>query len=338
MKTRLPSLDGLRGVAALAVVGSHFENLSGYSLHLQHAGVAVDFFFMLSGFVIGQAYEPRLKAGLGWGSYMLIRLKRLYPAILGGLALGVVALLVAGDAFQPIMLVEFLLLPVLIGPALHGGELFPLDGPQWSLFEELLVNALHAAALPWLTTRRLIVITILAAAVLVAASLHFGGLDAGWARQNLWGGPPRAIFGFGAGVLIFRACAAGFRPPATPYVAVMAGLALCLVRPFPEQGLYAWTDLVIVLIILPALVVLAVSCEVSAWASPIAVWLGALSYPLYAIHAPILRLFEAGLRTLSDDQALIGWLIAAPATVLLATLFERVYDAPVQTWLRRSGR
>jgi peptidoglycan/LPS O-acetylase OafA/YrhL len=70
---------------------------------------------------------------------------------------------------------------------------------------------------------------------------------------------------------------------------------------------------------------------------PIAVWLGALSYPLYAVHAPILRLFEAGLRTLSDDQALIGWLIAAPSTVLLAALFQRFYDAPVQAWLRRRG-
>lgn len=65
VENRLPTLDGLRGVAALAVVGSHSENLSGINLHLQVAGAAVDFFFILSGFVIAQAYEQRPADGLG---------------------------------------------------------------------------------------------------------------------------------------------------------------------------------------------------------------------------------------------------------------------------------
>ncbi len=67
VKTHLPTLDGLRGVAALAVVGSHFENLSGINLHLQAAGAAVDFFFILSGFVIAQGNRGRLPCGLGAG-------------------------------------------------------------------------------------------------------------------------------------------------------------------------------------------------------------------------------------------------------------------------------
>ncbi len=338
VKTYLPSLDGLRGVAALAVVGSHFENLSGISLHLQHSGPAVDFFFILSGVVIGQAYERRLAAGLTWTAYMGLRLKRLYPAILGGLVIGAAAALTGGERLYPAMALQVALLPALWGPALHGGELFPLNGPQWSLFLELAGNALHAVALPWLTTWRLLGVVAMAAVALLWTSLHFGGLDVGWARSNAWGGIPRVIFGFGTGLLIWRGRSLGFRAPQAPYATVVLGLVLCLIRPFPEAGRYAVTDPVIVLLALPVLVFLAVESPVPAGALRLAAWLGALSYPLYAIHAPILRCLESVLDTFPDSQAAWGWAVALPAVILLAAVFERLYDAPVRRWLSGGRR
>jgi len=338
MKSYLPTLDGLRGVAALAVVGSHFENLSGVSLHLEHCGVAVDFFFVLSGFVIGQAYERRLAEGLTWRAYMGLRLERLYPAILGGLLIGLAVALAAGERLHPAMALQFLLLPVFWGPLLHGGELFPLDGPQWSLFLELAANAAHAAARRWLTTPRLAVIVAMAGAVLVFVSLRAGGLDVGWARDSFWGGPPRVIYGFGMGLLIWRWRAGGRKLPAVPYLAIVAALILCLVRPFPEAGLYAVTDPVLVLLVMPLLVALAVASPAPRRGAGLVMWLGALSYPLYAIHAPTLRAFELVLDRLSDQQAAVGWALSLPAVILFTTLFARFCEAPVRAWLRGRRR
>ena len=78
MRKHLASLDGLRGVAALAVAAKHFQNFSRINLHAQQASVAVDLFFVLSGYVIARAYEARLAEGLSWRSYMCLRLARLY--------------------------------------------------------------------------------------------------------------------------------------------------------------------------------------------------------------------------------------------------------------------
>ena len=337
-KTYLPSLDGLRGVAALAVVGSHFENLSGFQLHLQDAGAAVDFFFILSGFVIGQAYEPRLVAGLPWRGYMGLRLGRLYPAILGGVAVGLTVAAVAGDPIGPGLLAQFLLLPVFWGPAVHGGELFPLNGPQWSLFWELAANALHALVVRRLTIPVLTIIVVLSAATLAWASLTLGGLDAGWGRGNFWGGPPRVAFGFFTGVLLFRLHARGWTTPRLPFPLIAVVLALCMVRWFPAAGGFALRDLVKVVFVLPALVALGVNSDVSARLTPVTIWLGALSYPLYAIHVPLLRGGEQILIRLFDTPPAWAWWLCLGATLVLAAGFERFYDAPIRAWLRDRRR
>ena len=338
MRKHLVSLDGLRGVAALAVVGSHFENLSGLQLHLQQAGAAVDFFFVLSGFVIAEAYERRLKEGLGWRAYMGVRLRRLYPAIFGGLSLAVLFTALNGDTLYPLMAAQFLFLPVLAGVSVNGGELFPLNGPQWSLMLELAINAVHAAAVRWLTTPVLVGVTILAAAALVYTSLHFGGLDVGWSRANLWGGPPRVLYGFMIGLLIHRADARGWRAPVLPFGLVAAALAACMFRIWPSLGGFAVRDLIIVLAVLPALVMAAVQSKVSPRLTPLASWLGALSYPLYAVHVPLLRGFASLLNDMSGPAQAAGWWLALAETLVIAAGFERFYDAPIRRWLAKRTR
>jgi len=126
--------------------------------------------------------------------------------------------------------------------------------------------------------------------------------------------------------------------PRAPYGLVVLGLILCLVRPFPEAGLYGLTDLVIVLVVLPVLVMLATRSPPPARVMKLTLWLGALSYPLYAIHAPLLRGFETVLDRLSDSQEMVGWIVALPAVIALAALFERRYDAPIRSWLRARRR
>lgn len=87
-------LDGLRGVAALLVVFYHiFEGLSfaaGGTLItvINHGYLAVDFFFILSGFVIGYAYDDRLGKSMSLGNFFKRRLIRLHPMIVMGSCAG----------------------------------------------------------------------------------------------------------------------------------------------------------------------------------------------------------------------------------------------------------
>jgi peptidoglycan/LPS O-acetylase OafA/YrhL len=227
---------------------------------------------------------------------------------------------------------------VLFGPAMHGGELFPLNGPQWSLFWELIANAAHALVVRRLTTPVLVAIVTLSAAAVAWASLTFGSLDAGWGRANFWGGPPRVAFGFFAGLLLFRLHAAGWKAPRAPYPLIALALGACMIRWFPHLGGFAIRDIVKVIVVLPALVALAVRSPVSPRLRPAAVWLGAFSYPLYAIHVPLLRGGDYVINQLFDTPTAWTWWLCLAVTLILAAGFERFYDAPIRAWLRDRRR
>ena len=156
-------LDGLRGVAALLVVFYHiFEGLSfaaGGTLItvINHGYLAVDFFFILSGFVIGYAYDDRLGKSMSLGNFFKRRLIRLHPMIVMGAVLGVIFYLLQGSvqwdgthiSLSLVMLA--LLCAMFFIPAAPGacydirgnGEMFPLNGPSWSLFFEYIGNILY---------------------------------------------------------------------------------------------------------------------------------------------------------------------------------------------------
>jgi peptidoglycan/LPS O-acetylase OafA/YrhL len=338
VRKHLASLDGLRGVAALAVAAKHFQNLSRINLHAQQASVAVDLFFVLSGFVIARAYEARLAGGLSWRAYMGLRLGRLYPAIAGALVIAATIWLVAGGRPYPQLLLQFAILPVVVGPLIYAGDLFPLDGPQWSLFWELAVNGLHAAIFRWLTPRRIVAIMAVALVGLLLSVWRWGWLDVGWTRRTLWCAAPRALWGFFAGVLIFRLRERGWRLPAVPYWLLIVVLIACMVRWFPTVRLFWLRDLILVVFVLPGIVAFAVNSEVPERLVGPATWLGAISYPLYTLHVPLLRGFRWLLLSLPPlpiwERAVLGW-IALAGVIVAAALFERYYDAPIRAALAR---
>ena len=169
-------LDGLRGVAALLVVFYHiFEGLSfaaGGTLItvINHGYLAVDFFFILSGFVIGYAYDDRLGKSMSLGNFFKRRLIRLHPMIVMGAVLGVVFYLLQGsvqwdDTHISLSLVMLALLCAMFFiPAAPGasydirgnGEMFPLNGPSWSLFFEYIGNILYALFIHRLSNKMLL--------------------------------------------------------------------------------------------------------------------------------------------------------------------------------------
>lgn len=324
---RYATLDGLRGVAAVAVL----------LLHVDHPGLqmpvatytAVDLFFLISGFVIAQAYEGRI-ARSGVLPFLRARLIRLYPMLLVGLAVLPIYFIAvfARDGIAPATPGQILgsvgagllFLPSHLPPSrlLDSGLLFPLDGPIWSLMLEMAVNLAYALLLPWLSRRALIFIVLVSGAALVAAQLRLGGIDLGWGWANLWGGPPRAAFSFFFGVLIFRSEIP--RPRIHPLL-VMAAVPLLFCAPPVLAVLGGY----------PLVVIAATSAD--SRGAGIMTAAGALSYPLYVIHLPLLYWIRWGLPLNLPMWASIAASVAL--SLLGACVALKLWDEPVRRLLSR---
>jgi len=207
-KPRYEILDGLRGVAALMVIVFHcFETYIprvGTQI-INHGYLAVDFFFLLSGFVIGYAYDDRWNTMTVWGFFKR-RLVRLHPMVMAGTLTGAALFFfAAGNYFPMIMQVEawkfvlcivlgLLMIPCSTGLDIRGwGETNPLNGPNWSLTFEYIGNILYALILRRLPTAML--------AVLCLGSVFFTlDLTLGWdVFQLLPRGPQYTVIGGGEG-------------------------------------------------------------------------------------------------------------------------------------------
>ena len=356
-------LDGLRGVAALMVMCYHiFEAFatSPFDQGFNHGYLAVDFFFVLSGFVVGYAYDDR-RDTLSVGQFLRRRLIRLHPMIVLGAVFGLIAFLLQGSVkwdgtsvLVSSILLSFLCALFLI-PAAPGAsydvrgntEIYPLNGPSWSLFFEYIGNILYAILLRRLSTKLLSVVVALSGAGLVWVALGnlsgFGHIGMGWsfADGGFFGGLLRMTFAFSAGLLMTRV----FRPVRVRSPFLLCSLALVAILSVPYvggpdrmwmNGLY---DIFCVVFIFPSLVWIGASGTVGDASRPSFVcrFLGDISYPVYAIHYPLMYLFYAWVWNNGYAFADV-WPVALSVivgSVVLAWLSMRFYDLPVRRWLNR---
>lgn len=325
---KFETLDGLRGVAALAVVLYH---LPGHGAVAAGGYLAVDLFFLMSGFVVAAAYEARLRGGWGAGEFLLVRLKRLWPLYALGVALGVGCFLAirwaepeAAFAFPPMSVAAAALLSLLFVPqvAPYGGPAFPFNSASWSLSVELVGNAGYALLARNLSSRLLALSSAIGFAGLALLWWRTGGLDAGVSPGNIAGGYLRFLFSFPLGVLIYRLHAT----QGLPKLALPAWLPLALAA----LAFAGWpgSDLVIVALVFPAILVLSLSDAVPPRLARFFAWAGAVSYPLYILHPPLIELLQRLPR---------GWwdIAFVVPIVLLAALAERWFDRPIQAALHR---
>jgi len=284
-------LDAIRGVAAIFIVLLHMPEFFGF--RPASAYLAVDLFFALSGVVIANSYEARLRTGLSLKEFFCIRWARLYPLYILGSAISVLGLFLGVLTLESTSRQSLLvLLGILMLPDLASSRtLYPLNVPAWSLFFELGANILYARYLRLLTSNRLRIIVLLSALGLLGTLQIYGGLDAGSIRQGVPGAVCRVGYSFSAGILLYRACGempfrlrgsrAGFALVAI--LGVVAGLLLTS----PSPTLRPYFDFFTVVILFPALIYCSFQIQPGEKAERICKFLGGVSYAVYAIHRPL---------------------------------------------------
>lgn len=359
-------LDGLRGVAALIVIWYHvFEGYAfaggGTIDTFNHGYLAVDFFFILSGFVIAYAYDDRWSKGFTMTNFFKRRLIRLHPMVVMGAVLGVISFYLQGCvqwdgthvAISMVML--SLLCTILFIPAMPGlgyevrgnGEMFPLNGPCWSLFFEYIGNILYAIFIRRLSTKVLTVLVILLGIALASFAIFdvsgYGNLGVGWTLDgvNFVGGLLRMLFPFSMGMLLLRV----FKPikiRGAFWICTVIMVALLSVpfiegtEPICANGVY---EAFCIIVAFPVLLWIGASGITTDKSSTnICKFLGDISYPVYVVHYPIMYLFYAWLIKKQLFTFAETWQVALcvyALSILIAYLCLKLYDEPVRKYLAK---
>lgn len=302
--------------------------------------LAVDFFFMLSGFVIGHAYGERLASrAIGLGKFAWLRAERLWPLLIAGttlgLALQVFRALWTGEAAAIRGALESYLPGLLLIPFARNAEMFSLNNPTWSLYFELIGNFAFALAAPLLTTRRLVMVTGFAIGAQILLAIHFRAVEFGHVEQGFRYGAIRMAAPFAIGLLVQRFHAKGLFParltlPIWALAALLVGILI--LQPLP--GRFGQIQaLACVFLAFPAILVLGASCRPQGHWQSLAVLSAEISYPLYILHLPILDFltFCSGEEPVHTRWAL---LLQTALVTTIALLASRLFDRPVRARLK----
>ena len=374
-KPRYEILDGLRGVAALMVVLFHiFETYSkgpAYQI-INHGYLAVDFFFVLSGFVVGYAYDDRWDKMTTWGFFKR-RLTRLHPMVIAGTLVGAALFFFAGNAFpqtQQVELWKFLLclvMGLLILPCPNSldirgwGELNSFNGPVWTLTLEYIGNILYAFILRRLPNIILAVLAVVCAFFTLDVTLGwnvFGLFEAphytvigGWSLtpDQIYIGFTRLLYPFLCGLLISRILPArrtADNPSGSPIHLKggfwWCGLAIVVLLAMPNiggkmgvaDGLF---QAACILVLFPLIVLAGAGSKTTDRRSTaVCKWLGDISYPIYITHYPLIYM-QMDWVAQHPDAPLWQHIAVGTSVVLMAILLAwgllKAYDLPVRGWL-----
>ena len=375
-KPRYEILDGLRGIAALMVVIFHlFETYSkGAAFQIvNHGYLAVDFFFVLSGFVVGYAYDDRWDKMTTWGFFKR-RLTRLHPMVIAGTLVGAALFFFSGNAFPQTQEVELwkfalcLVMGLLIIPCGNGldirgwGELNSFNGPVWTLTLEYIGNILYAFILRRLPKIALAILCAVCAFFTLDLTLGwnvFGLLPepqynviGGWSLtpDQIYIGFTRLLYPFLCGLLISRILPA-HRNESNPSGSPIhlkggfwwCGLVIVILLAMPciggkqgvADGLY---QALCILMLFPVIVLAGAGSKTTdARSTAICKWLGGISYPIYITHYPLIYM-QMDWAVQHQDAPLWQHVAVGVGVLLMAIVIawglQKAYDEPVREWLK----
>lgn len=358
-KQHLIILDALRGVAAIIVIFMHmFEVFCAGDFHkliINHGYLAVDFFFMLSGYVMAHAYDDR------WGRMTVLdfakrRLIRLHPLIIVGMTLGAIFFFFQESPahfpnigrttiWQVIltMLIGYTLIPIPTSMDIRGwGEMHPLNGPAWSLFFEYVANILHVLILRKLPKLILGALVILAAMALIhhGTTGERGDMIGGWSiePEQFKLGLTRLLYPYMAGMLLRRL----IRLDSAGNTFFLSSILLIVVLSIPRiggrvdvwmNGLY---ESLVIILVFPLIIYLGAIGQVkNAAAIKVCNFLGDISYPLYITHFPFMCIFYAWVvnNKVPLDQGIWVGLLLIIFSIGVAYASLKWYDQPIRKWL-----
>jgi peptidoglycan/LPS O-acetylase OafA/YrhL len=350
VKKHFGALDGLRGIAALAVATAHVTAYNAGTTALPHAFLAVDFFFILSGFVIAHAYEQRLLSTMGFLEFAELRVARLWPLVLAGVALGALYFVTRNETQSAhAVSIGYLAVAVVFGLFLVplnmvvGGDGYPLDPPCWSLFFEMIANGLYAILCRYRLLSNGILFAIIAISLLglIAESRfelwdvpqHFSNRFA--LATSFFEGASRVGFGFFLGVAFYRCRNHGFFrriPRLHPALASIVLLVSLGLPPFLSNTY----DLIVTILILPLIVAASAHYESRGLEAAVAKFAGWLSYPLYVVHYPVMFFTVGAAKYFGVRLPMMTLEVATLISCLIsAYLLGKLYDEPVRSWLAR---
>lgn len=361
-KNRFEVLDGIRGIAAIFVMVFHYTD----NQFLVNSCLAVDVFFMLSGFVLYYSYADRLTAGMSIGEYFGRRIIRLYPLFFLGTLFGATILYFSASLtyigcspsiFTHSLIPNLFFIPTITNSTISpekcefAGLIFPSDGPLWSLFFELIASASLPLLIKIKNKSLLVLISICFSIITLAAIFakiydYTPQLDfnVGYEATSFLQGFPRVFYGFTIGVVAARSLKIF---EVKPYLAILDRIkykslivygVLMLMLGIPlyiKYTYYLWA----VIFICPLLVIIGASarCE-NPFISSCSEFLGWISYPLYCLHRPIFY----GLKFLvlhnkiERPQVLIVTSIFL--SIVLSIILTKIYDEPARKYLSKRLR
>ena len=369
-KPRYEILDGLRGVAALLVIGYHlFETYYGGAPNqpINHGYLAVDFFFALSGFVIGYAYDDRWNRMTTW-QFFKRRLIRLHPMIIAGSITAVLLFYFSDCTEFPLvntmswwqllgmMLLGMLMFPVSPAMDVRGWqEFYPLNGPQWSLLWEYLANILYALVIRRFSKTMLAIFVGISALLTLnlALNIDVGGIlqPRDWGKYTVVGGWSmtadqeligiiRLLYPFFCGLLISRMGWLTKVRNGFWWTSLIVAVALCIPHLDGHEqalsnGIY---QAVCILFVFPLVVSMGAGSKVTGRSARLCRWLGQISYPVYITHYAFIYMQMSWAEHHKDLPTSTHIFVAVCLfflSILTAQAWLKLYDEPVREWLKK---
>lgn len=337
-----PVLDGLRGFAAISVVIFHLGHWLDVPFMAPNSAIAVDFFFCLSGFVLARAYGMTSKPGLQAITFFIIRLTRLVPLIVLGTLISaayvafrlIVTHQHAGFHSLPLaVLLGLTSLPYLHAPASIGGpQVFPLNGPQYTLFLEFFVNFVWFYGRP---VPQLIGSLLIAAPCLVVLYLFGTGGDT---TASFWHGIPRVGASYFIGVAIFELSRRIDIIPLNKLIFWCLCVAMVILFYAPIR-MHNGAAVLWVAVMSPALVFTGSRIPASGMFRNLCLLAGRISYPVYILQYPVFCWVHGIAQEVLHRRINLLEIPLCFAAILGFSYFAtRIYDEPARKRLADSAR